>query len=265
MPAHADPPGTGKYDSDKRGIGMDAGGGLGTKAGADASSRGAVPAPFALPGIAGGPTFGARAGLALLTAGVFLTGCGAAARPTVSVTHVGTGAGSTTTVAAVTVAGIPASSFEARGIYLGRPGITPKNAPTGTEPAPPTTHVGTSSSQPPGTDAPSPEQLAVQGDPANGMATVSAAMAVHTALTQGGGFTGYVTTGTPVLVQFDEPGIPVLATAWAIPMTGTVMLSAGAVPEDGGTVATRPPVTETAVAFIDAVTGKFISEEGFGH
>jgi hypothetical protein len=254
------------YNTDKRTL-DGRGGQLVTRAGAHATSIGKVAPPFTLSGLRGWRAVRPCAAIGLLAAGVFLAGCGAVARPTVSVTPGGTGGGATATVAAVTVAGIPESSFEARGIYLGRPGVTPTNAPTGTDPAPapPTTHVESSSSQPPGTDAPNPEQLAVRGDPANGTVKVSAAMAVITAQTEEGGFTGHVTTGTPVLVQFDEPGIPVLATAWAVPMTGTAMLSDGPAPIDGGTVGTTPPpVTEIGVAFIDAVTGKFIDEPGFG-
>ena len=173
------------------------------------------------------------------------------------------------------VEGVSAAQFVARGIYLGPPGIVP-TAAIGIRPARPTstTLVGQQFASTKAAVPVSPEQLAVRGDLADGRATVTANEAKRTALAQAAGFVGPVTSGTPTLVQLDDAYAGVVATAWAIPMRGAVELSDGAEQLSDGAVAPHesgktqhksvqvPPV-ESAVVFIDAVTGHFISEEGF--
>jgi hypothetical protein len=162
------------------------------------------------------------------------------------------------------VGNIPASRFEARGIYLGPPGRIPDGTPKAARPSPPTTVVaGKQPTQPTSTGL-GPEQQAVAGDPANGTSSITAAEATRVAMSELGGFTSPPTPGTPVLVQLDNVNTSIVATAWAVPVTGPAMLSYGPVPTGSvASVAVPAPVTETAVVFIDAVTGKFISEEGF--
>jgi|GEM_PF-2514347 len=159
----------------------------------------------------------------------------------------------------LSIGGITADQLASRGIYLGSPGTLPADVPSVGAPIVPTTSGPVAPTSPP---QPSPEQVAVVGDPANGTASVSASTAVTVALKNIGGFVGPVTAGNPILVQFDNVYASVVATAWAIPVTGQVELSAGpAAPSgNGGAVA---PYKTTALVFIDATTGRFISEEGF--
>lgn len=155
---------------------------------------------------------------------------------------------------------ISAAAFEQRGIYLGPPGTIPTGVPSSPNVAPPTTlGTGSPTTQP----AASAEQLAVQGDPANGTTTVSATEALTTAQHNLGGFVPPVTWGTPVLVQLDNIYASIVATAWAIPVTGTALLSGGPAAVGGSSITMTPSSSTTAVVFVDAVTGHFISEEGF--
>jgi hypothetical protein len=163
---------------------------------------------------------------------------------------------------AESVGPVSADAFAQRGIYIGPPGTIPAGVPSVPPITPPST-AGSGASPVSGTQ-PGSEQLAVQGDPANGTATVTAQAAEATTLKSIGGFVGPVTLGTPTLVQLDNIYTQVIATAWAIPVTGTVDLSHGPAPTDGSSVTPSPPRTTTAIAFVDAVTGNFISEEGFG-
>jgi hypothetical protein len=161
------------------------------------------------------------------------------------------------------VGGISADAFTARGIFLGPPGQVPAGASSVSVATPLTTVAVDGSSSPPG---PSGEQLAVQGDPANGTAQITASEAESAALANEAGFVGPTTTGDPVLLQYDDAPAGVVATAWAIPVTGTVQLSGGRAQTPlSGAPSTTPTSlpTEEAVIFIDAVTGSFISEEGF--
>jgi hypothetical protein len=165
--------------------------------------------------------------------------------------------------AALGVGGVSSASLAQRGIYLGPPGHIPAGTPREQRSAPPTTAVD---KQTGGTLlAPGSEQQAVRGDPANGIASVSEQAALATAVRSVGGFVGYVVTGTPVLVQFDDIYTSVVATAWAIPFTGGAQLSAGPAPTGpgAGSQVTSQPGSTTAIVFVDAVTGKLISEEGF--
>ena len=98
-----------------------------------------------------------------------------------------------------------------RGIYLGPPGKLPAGIPICPDVSPATT-AGTSPSSSSSTVVGS-ELLAVQGDPADGKATVTARTAVATALADVGGFVGAVTAKTPTLVQIKDIYACVVATA----------------------------------------------------
>ena len=161
------------------------------------------------------------------------------------------------------VDGITASQFTARGIYLGPPGVLRAGVPTIPPPTVATTAVLPGESTPSSVQMHSPEQLAVMGDPANGSTKVTASDAVAVALKNIGGFVGPATAGTPVLVQFDSVNASVLATAWAMPISGKVELSGGPVPTGGGTV-TITPYQTTVIVFVDGTTGMFMEEDGFG-
>lgn len=162
--------------------------------------------------------------------------------------------------AAEGVGGIAAATLEQRGIYLGRPGKLPSGVPNCQNLAPATT-VSTGISETPVPPVPS-EQQAVQGDPATGRATVSARSAVATASANKGGFVGSVSVRRPVLVQLKDIYACIIATAWAVPVTGTAQLSCGPAPTNGGTAGLCQPRPTTAIMFVDAVTGKFISQAG---
>jgi hypothetical protein len=159
------------------------------------------------------------------------------------------------------VGGVEASALTQRGIYLGPPGTLPAGVPDAAPPTPATTS-GTGGRVASGVEL-SPVQLAVRGDPADGHATVSAVEAVATARHNLAGFVGSITIGAPKLVQVDYIYVPMVATAWAIPVTGPFEFLAGPAPTGGGPVRRSRPRTTTAVAFVDAVTGRFISEEVF--
>jgi hypothetical protein len=175
--------------------------------------------------------------------------------------------GSRSHPAAKGVDGVSAAAFAQRGIYLGPPGTIPAGVPNTPPQTPATTFVtGVSRTSIP---EPSAEQLAVRGDPANGTATVTAQQAVATATKNIGGFVGPVTVGSPQLVQLDSVYARVVATAWAVPVSGTIDLSHGPVshgpvPTAPTSVPQSPARTTTAIVFVDATTGNFISEEGFG-
>jgi hypothetical protein len=160
------------------------------------------------------------------------------------------------------VGGVAPNSFTQRGIYIGPPGTVPAGIPNTPLPTPATTS-GTGGSVSAGTEL-SAIQLAVRGDPANGRATVSAQEAVATAKRNVVGPQGPFTIGAPKLVQVDFIYVPMVATAWAIPVTGTFELSDGP-PTRGKTSVTRSALrTTTAIIFVDGVTGRFIAQEGFG-
>jgi hypothetical protein len=174
-------------------------------------------------------------------------------------------ADSASQVAAEGVGNIPADLFTQRGIYLGPPGQTPTAASGYSIATPtPTTPSQSSSASSPATTGLSGEQAAVQGDPADGHAQVTATQALQTATAQAAGFVGSTTTETPVLVQYVDAPAGVVATAWAVPLSGTVDLSAGPAPSGTASPATNVggPEAATAVVFVDAVTGKVISEQG---
>ena len=159
------------------------------------------------------------------------------------------------------VGGIPAAALAQRGIYLGPPGKLPAGVPKCPNLAPATTLSagGAVSSVP----SPASEQQAVQGDPADGRATVAARSAVATALSNNGGFVGTVSAGNPVLVQLKDIYACIVATAWAVPVTGMAQLSCGPAPTNGAIAGLCQPRPNTAIMFVDAVTGKLISEAGF--
>lgn len=160
------------------------------------------------------------------------------------------------------VANISADDLVQRGIYLGPPGTLPAGVSPCANVAPATTTgTGTSLSSTPTLGS---EQQAVQGDPADGKATVTSRIAIATSLAQVGGFVGTVSAGTPALVQIKDIYACIVATAWAVPLTGMAQLSCGAVPTDGGTTGSCQPSPNTTIVFIDAVTGKLISAPGFG-
>jgi hypothetical protein len=94
-------------------------------------------------------------------------------------------------------------------------------------------------------------------------AQVSSRAATASALAIGGAFVGPVHTRTAVLVQIKDIYSCVVATAWAIAETGMAELSCGPAPKKGGTISSCQPQPNTAITFIDAVTGKLISEAGF--
>jgi len=159
------------------------------------------------------------------------------------------------------VGNVSADALAERGIYLGLPG----KLPAGILKCPALTPATTTGD---GTTVPSAphvgaEQQAVHGDPADGRATVSSRSALAAALAKTGGFVGTVNTGTAVLVQFKDIYAYVVATAWAVPLTGMAQLSCGPAPTDTGTTASCQPRPNTAIIFVDAVTGQFITEVGF--
>lgn len=178
--------------------------------------------------------------------------------------EVATGSGS---IAAIGVGPITAAEFEARGLYIGPPGQLPSAAAGAPKLSPQTTALVGSTPTGPTTTILSGEQQAVVGDPASGSVSISSAQALAVAKANLGGFVGTPTFGTAVPVQYDDAPAGVVATAWAIPVSGLVQLSYGAVPTSttpGETIPAPHPVVEDAVVFVDAITGRFISEEGFG-
>jgi len=85
------------------------------------------------------------------------------------------------------------------------------------------------------------------------------------ALAEVGGFVGPVRAGTPALVQLKDTYACIIATAWAVPLTGMAQLSCGPAPTDRGTTGSCQPSANTTIVFIDAVTGELISAPGFGY
>ncbi len=169
-------------------------------------------------------------------------------------------------VAAIGVGPVTAAEFEARGLYIGPPGQVPSAAAGSRRSNPPQTAPVGSAPYETATTVLSGEQQAVMGDPASGSASISGTRALAVAKADLAGFVGTPTFGAAVLVQYDNAPAGVVATAWAIPVAGQVQLSYGAAPTSttpGQTIQGRPPVNEVAVVFIDAVTGKLISEDGF--
>jgi hypothetical protein len=160
------------------------------------------------------------------------------------------------------VANISADDLVQRGIYLGPPGTLPAGASPCADVLPATTTgPGTSVSTTPAVGS---EQQAVQGDPADGKAKVTSRTAIATSRAEVGGFVGTVRAGTPALVQLKDIYACIVATAWAVPLTGMAQLSCGPVPTHGGTTRSCQPSPSTTIVFIDAVTGKLISAPGFG-
>ncbi len=173
----------------------------------------------------------------------------------------------TTRPAPLGIGPVSAEAFVQRGIYLGPPGTIPTGVPNVPTVTPATTSGGNTS---PHSTTPGAEQLAVRGDPANGTATVTKQQAVATALKVTAAFVGAFSVGTPKLLQLDIIYTNLVATAWAIPITGTLE-SSGGPPPTGHVRTSRSSVTQTSprpigtvIDFVDAVTGKFIFEAGFG-
>ena len=166
------------------------------------------------------------------------------------------------------VGGVTSGALADQGIYLGPPGRIPAGTPSGPATPSPVTTTGLGGTTGTNLSVPESEQEAVLGDPANGTATVSEQSALVVARDHEPGFVGPVMIGPPVLVQFDDVRNSVVATAWAIPMKGAVQLSAGAVSigsASGSQFVSKPPTgTQTAIIFVDAVTGRFITGAGFG-
>ncbi len=160
------------------------------------------------------------------------------------------------------VASISADDLAQRGICVGPAGTLPAGVPTCADVSPATTTgTGTGHSSTPALGS---EQQAVQGDSADGRATVTSRTAIATALAEVGGFVGAVSVGTPALIQLKDIYACIAATAWAVPLTGMAQLSCGPAPTDGGTTGSCQPSPNTTIVFIDAVTGKLISAPGFG-
>ena len=72
-----------------------------------------------------------------------------------------------------------------------------------------------------------------------------------------------MSAGIPDLVQLKDIYERIVATAWAVPLTGTAQLSCGPAPSDAGTTGSCQPSPSTTIVFVDAVTGKLISAPGF--
>ena len=65
------------------------------------------------------------------------------------------------------------------------------------------------------------------------------------------------------LVQIKDIYACIVATAWAVPLSGRTQLSCGPAPTDGATTGSCQPSPTKTIVFIDAVTGKLISVPGF--
>jgi hypothetical protein len=162
----------------------------------------------------------------------------------------------------VSLPGVSSAALAQAGIYLAPPGVHPSGMPLPAVPAVVTT-IGLASSSGGATSSgqtAGPLQAAVVGDKADGTLVLSASDAAAFATTHSPGFVGTPTFSQPTAVQFYDIATspPVEATAWAIVVSGTMRLS-GPAPTNGGE-ATATPTMSTAVLFIDAVNGSFLTE-----
>lgn len=176
--------------------------------------------------------------------------------------------------AAMGVGGVSAERLTGEGIFLGPPGRLPAGTPKcGPLPVVPTTVIegATSAATTPAsaTTEENPAEAAVQGDRANGHAKISANLAAALANANRPLFIGRVDVAAPVLLQLkdlDIYGRCVVATIWAVAMTGREQLSCGpaatGVPTPRSSASCDQP--STVIFFIDAVTGRLIDAPGFG-
>jgi hypothetical protein len=167
-------------------------------------------------------------------------------------------------VAPMGVGGISAEELTQRGIYLGPPGRLPSSIPTAAVPPP----VGTTILDPNGAPITSPLPPPTP-TPArrttDGTAHIDGDRALTIALANAAGFTDPPQTGAPVLVELDDIYSGTVATAWVVPMTGRLPISAGGAPTGPGAPPTsvdRPPQA-TVLVFVDAVTGQFLEAPAF--
>jgi hypothetical protein len=173
--------------------------------------------------------------------------------------------------AAMGVGGVSAQRLTGQGIFLGPPGRLPAGTPRcGALPAVATTSIegAASAATTPvsATTEENPAEAAVRGDPANGRAKVSSSFAATFANAHRPPFTGTVDVGPAVLLQFkDVNGTCVVATVWAVPLTGLEQLSCGPAVTAGTTprMSASCASPSTLIFFIDAVTGRLIDAPGF--
>jgi hypothetical protein len=137
--------------------------------------------------------------------------------------------------AAMGVGAISAQRLTGQGIFLGPPGRLPAGTPKcGPLPAVPSTSIEgattAATASPSATTGENPAEAAVQGDLANGHAKVSSNLAADYANAHRPPFIGRVDTAAPMLLQLkdlDVYGRCVVATVWAVAMTGREQLSCG--------------------------------------